>query len=40
MPQGNITDAWREPFTNDEIHALHAAPSAGATRERPIRGAR
>lgn len=25
MPHGNITYAWREPFTNLEIHALHAA---------------
>ncbi len=25
MPHGNITYAWREPFTNREIHALHAA---------------
>ena len=25
MPHGNITYAWRGPFTNHEIHALHAA---------------
>jgi GNAT superfamily N-acetyltransferase len=25
MPNGNITYAWREPFTNSEIHSLHAA---------------
>ena len=25
MPDGNITYTWREPFTNPEIHALHAA---------------
>ncbi len=25
MPHGDITYAWREPFTNREIHALHAA---------------
>ena len=25
MPLGNITYAWRAPFTNGEIHALHAA---------------
>lgn len=25
MPHGNINYAWREPFTNREIHALHAA---------------
>lgn len=25
MAHGNITYAWREAFTNEEIHALHAA---------------
>lgn len=25
MPHGNITYAWRDPFTNREIHRLHAA---------------
>jgi GNAT superfamily N-acetyltransferase len=25
MPNGNIIYAWRAPFTNREIHALHAA---------------
>ncbi len=25
MPHGNITYTWRASFTNDEIHALHAA---------------
>ncbi|MCB0993391.1 MAG: GNAT family N-acetyltransferase [Acidimicrobiales bacterium] len=25
MRHGNITYTWRAPFTNDEIHALHAA---------------
>ncbi|MCP4960243.1 MAG: GNAT family N-acetyltransferase [Actinomycetia bacterium] len=25
MPHGDITYTWREPFTNTEIHALHAA---------------
>lgn len=25
MPHGNITYGWREPFTNHEIHLLHAA---------------
>jgi GNAT superfamily N-acetyltransferase len=24
MPRGNITYAWRGPFTNREIHALHS----------------
>lgn len=24
MPHGEITYTWREPFTNTEIHALHA----------------
>ncbi len=30
MDHDNITCAWREPFTNHEIHALHSA--AFATR--------
>lgn len=25
MPHGNIAYAWSDPFTNHEIHALHAA---------------
>jgi len=33
MPHGNITYAWREPFTNLEIHTSTCGAMGNAGRE-------
>ena len=37
MPHGNITYTWREPFTNREIHALHATAFETRLEVAPLR---
>ncbi len=37
MPHGNITFAWRESFTNREIHALQPLRDMGRFRRRVVK---